>query len=78
MALHAVEFLGFDDGGYGPVAGPIYSEQGDLISPNKLQQPRFETLSTRFHLFALPGEPYDVTLQYGGKAKKHKVTVTAK
>jgi hypothetical protein len=74
----AVEFVGFDDGGYGAVAGPVYTEQGDLISPNKLQQPRFQTMSTRFHLFALPGEPYDVTLHYGGKAMKHKVTVTAK
>jgi hypothetical protein len=74
----SVAFVGFDEGGYGAVAGPIYTEHGDLITPNKLQQPRFHSLSTRFHIFALPGEPYDVTLNYGGKAVKHKVTVTVK
>ena len=63
-------------GGYGAIAGPIYTEQGDVISPNKLDQPKFQTTTTRFHIFALPGEPYEVTLYRGAKAEKHTITVT--
>ena len=64
-------------GGYGAIAGPIYSEQGKLISPNVIQQPKFQTTSTRFHIFAVPGESYEVTLYRGAKAEKHSVTLTA-
>jgi len=53
------------------------SEQGEVITPNKLEQPKSLTTTTRFHLFAVPGETYDVTLYRGGKAEKHTVTVTA-
>ena len=63
-------------GGYGAIAGPIYSEQGDVITPNKIDQPKFQTTTTRFHIFALPGEAYEVTLYRGAKAEKHTVTVT--
>ena len=63
-------------GGYGAIAGPIYTEQGDVITTNKLDQPKFQTTSTRFHIFALPGEAYEVTLYRGAKAEKHTVTVT--
>ncbi len=63
-------------GGYGALAGPIYTEQGDVITPNKLDQPKFQTTTTRFHIFALPGEAYEVTLYRGTKAEKHTVTIT--
>ena len=63
-------------GGYGAITGPIYSEHGDILTPNKLDQPKFQTTTTRFHIFALPGEPYEVTLYRGAKAEKHRVTVT--
>jgi hypothetical protein len=64
-------------GGYGPLSEPIYSKKGELISPNVLTQPKFETTTTRFCIFAVPGEPYEVTLYRGAKAEKHTVTVTA-
>jgi hypothetical protein len=64
-------------GGYGALSGPILSEDGVVITPNKLEQPRSHTTTTRFHLFAVPGESYDVTLYHGNKAETHKVTVTA-
>ncbi len=63
-------------GGYGAIAGPIYTEQGEVITLNKLDQPKFQTTTTRFHIFALPGEPYAITLYRGAKAEKHIVTVT--
>ena len=63
-------------GGYGAVAEPIYSEDGKLISPNALDQPKFQTTTTRFHIFAVPGEPTEVTLYRGSKSGKHIVTVT--
>ncbi len=63
-------------GGYGAVAGPIYDERGELLTPNQLDQPRLQTTTTRFHIFAVPGESYDVTLYRGAKEEKHKVTVT--
>ncbi|MEP6667510.1 MAG: hypothetical protein ABJF10_00070 [Chthoniobacter sp.] len=64
-------------GGYGALAGPILTDKGDVITPNKLEQPKSLTTTTRFHIFAVPGESYDVTLYRGGKAEKHTVTVTA-
>ena len=62
--------------GYGALSGPIYSDDGILITPNKLQMPKSSTTTTRFHLFALPGESYEVTLYRGNKAETHTVTVT--
>lgn len=64
------------EGGYGAIAGPIYTPKGELITPNVLKQPKVQTTTARFHIFALPGEPYDVTLYRGAKAEKHAVTVT--
>ncbi len=64
-------------GGYGPLTGPIYDEKGECISVNVLNQPKFETTTTRFCIFAVPGEKYEVTLYRGAKAEKHAVTVTA-
>ena len=64
-------------GGYGAIAGPIYTEQGKLLTSNKLDQPKLQTTTTRFHIFALPGEPYEVTLYRGDKSEKHIVTVSA-
>jgi len=37
----------------------------------------FQTTTTRFHIFAVPGETYDVVLHHGGKSSKHRVTVAA-
>lgn len=62
--------------GYGPIAEPIYSEKGKLLSPNVLNQPKVQTTTTRFHIFAVPGEPYEVALYRGDKPEKHTVTVT--
>ena len=62
-------------GGYGAIAGPIYTEQGDVITPNKLDQPKLQTTTTRFNIFAMPGESYEVTLYRGAKSEKHIVTV---
>ena len=62
--------------GYGALAAPIYSESGQLLSPNVLHQPKVQTTSTRFQVFALPGETYEVTLYRGAKAEKHRITVT--
>ena len=67
---------GLVPGGYGSIAGPIYTEQGELLSPNKLDQPKFQTTSTRFHIFAVPGESYEVTFYRGAKPEKHLVTVS--
>lgn len=64
-------------GGYGAIAGPIYAQDGKILTPNKLDQPRIQTTTTRFHIFAIPGEPYEVTFYHGNKAEKHMVTVTA-
>jgi hypothetical protein len=64
-------------GGYGAIAGPIHNEQGAVISMNKLEQPRVKTTTTRFNLFAMPGESYEVTLYRGTKSEKHTVTVEA-
>jgi hypothetical protein len=63
-------------GGYGTAAAPIYSEQGRLISPNKITQPKSQTTTSRFFLFAGPGETCEVTLFHGNKAKKHPITIT--
>ena len=62
-------------GGYGAIAAPIYTEQGDVITPNKLDQPKLQTTTTRFNIFAMPGESYEVTLYRGAKSEKHIVTV---
>jgi hypothetical protein len=48
-----------------------------LITPNVFHQPRIKTTSTRFFIFAAPGEPYDVTVYRGDKEEKMTVTVTA-
>ena len=63
-------------GGYGAVAGPIHSEQGDVLTENKMDLPIVKTRSTRFHLFAEPGQCYEVTLHRGDKEETHQVTVT--
>jgi hypothetical protein len=63
-------------GGYGPVNGPIYAKDGSLLSENKLDQPEVQTTSTHFHIFAVPGESYEVTFYRGNTSEKHTVTVT--
>jgi hypothetical protein len=63
-------------GGYGPVNGPIYAKDGTMLSPNKLDQPEVQTTSTHFHIFAVPGESYEVTFYRGNTTEKHTVTVT--
>jgi hypothetical protein len=72
-----IEFRGFDEAGYGPLSGPIHDQKDRLLSPNVLQQPVFETTTTRFHIFAVPGETYEVVLHPGRKTTKHRVTVAA-
>jgi hypothetical protein len=47
-----------------------------VLTPNKLDQPKFQTTTTRFHIFAVPGESYEVTLYRGSKEEKHSITVT--
>jgi hypothetical protein len=66
----------FVPGDYGPLSGPIYSEDGKFLSPNKYHQPKIQTTTTHFHLFAVPGQPCEVTLHRGTKSQKHKITVT--
>ena len=51
-------------------------EQGGLLTPNKLDQPKLQTTTTRFNLFAVPGESYEVTFYRGDKSEKHTVTVS--
>lgn len=63
-------------GGYGAVAGPMYDEAGALLTWNKLELPRLQTTTTHFHIFALPGEAYAVTLYRGKTPETHAVTVT--
>jgi hypothetical protein len=63
-------------GGYGVIAGPIYTELGEVITPNKLDQPKLQTTTTRFNIFAVPGGSYEVTLYRGVKSEKHIVTVS--
>jgi hypothetical protein len=62
--------------GYGLLGGPIYSENGQLLSPNVVHQPKVQTTTTRFQIFALPGDTYEVTLYHGAKAEKHRFMVT--
>lgn len=62
------------NGGYEPLSGPIHTEDGQLITPNKLEQPLAQTTTTRFHLFAVPGESYEIEL-YRGKVKEMR-TIT--
>lgn len=64
-------------GGYGALSGPIVSDRGVLITPNRVELPKTKTTTTRFHIFALPGESYDITLYRGDKAETHTVTVAA-
>lgn len=64
-------------GGYGAAAGPIYNEKGEVLTPNKLDQPKVQTTTTRFNIFAVPGGSYEVTFYRGAKAEKHMVTVLA-
>jgi hypothetical protein len=63
------------NGGYGAVAGPIYNARGELLSPNVVHQPKVKTTSTTFHIFAVPGESYEVTLYRGDKAETHTIKV---
>jgi hypothetical protein len=63
--------------GYGAVAGPVYNEAGEVITPNKLEMPRLQTTTTHFHVFAVPGESYAVTLYRGENAEMHLLRVTA-
>jgi hypothetical protein len=53
-----------------------FGEVGEVLSVNKLDQPKFQTTTTRFHIFAVPGESYDVTFYRGSKKEKHRITVT--
>jgi hypothetical protein len=62
-------------GGYGALAGPIVADDGVVITPNKLELPRSQTTTTRFHLFAVPGETYEITLYRGTKPETHTVKV---
>jgi hypothetical protein len=64
------------NGNFGAVAGPIYGDKGELISPNIAHQPKVKTTSTSFHVFAVPGEPYEITLYRGDKAGKHTIIVS--
>lgn len=63
-------------GGYGAIAGPIYTERGEILTENKLDQPKLQATETRFHIFAAPGESYDVTFYKGSTEEKHRITVT--
>ena len=63
------------NGSYGALSGPIYNEQGNVITSNVLQQPLQQTTTTRFHLSAVPGETYEVLLYKGKKAEKYTVKV---
>lgn len=64
-------------GGYGPLSGPIFTDKGEVITPNKLDLPKTQTTTTRFHLFAVPGESSEVALYRGSKIEKHTVKITA-
>lgn len=64
-------------GGYGELAGPVYTERGEVITPNKLDQPKIQTTTTRLYLYAIPGQSYEVTLYRGAKAEKHTITLRA-
>jgi hypothetical protein len=64
-------------GAYGEIAGPVYTERGEVITPNKLDQPKIQTTATRLYLCAIPGQSYEVTLYRGAKAEKHTITVKA-
>ena len=63
-------------GAYGPLGAPIRAESGELLSPNVVHQPKVQTTTTRFQIFAVPGETYEVTLYRGAKPEKHRITVT--
>ena len=62
---------------YGAIAGPIYTEEGEVITVNKMDQAKLQTTTTHFILFALPGEPYEVAFYRGKKTEKRMVTVKA-
>jgi hypothetical protein len=64
-------------GGYGEIAGPVYTERGEVITPNKLEQPKIQTTATRLYIYAIPGQPYEVTLYRGAKPEKHTITLKA-
>ena len=63
-------------GAYGSLGAPIRAESGELLSPNVAHQPKVQTTTTRFQIFAVPGETYEVTLYRGAKPEKHRITVT--
>ncbi len=64
--------------GYGEATGPIYADHADVtLTPNGINQPRSQTTTTRFQLFAVPGEAYDVVFYRGTNAEKHRIVVTA-
>ncbi len=64
-------------GGYGAVAGPIYEDYGAVVlTPNVINEPKSQTTTTRFQLFALPGESYEVTFYRGAKTETHRIAVT--
>ena len=64
--------------GFGPISGPIYSAQGNMVSPNTVLMPKVVTTTTYFSLFAVPGENYDVTLYSGNTPETHTVSVVPK
>jgi hypothetical protein len=74
----AVDYVTADfvPGDYGPLSGPIFGEDGKLISPNKYHLPKVQRTTTHFHLFAIPGQPYEVVFHRGEKSEKHTITVT--
>ena len=61
-------------GGYGAVAGPVYDGE-TMVTPNVMKMSKVQTTTTRFQVFAVPGESYEVTLYHGDKAEKHQVSV---
>ena len=64
--------------GYGAVAGPIYADQSEtMLSRNMMNMARVQTTTTRFQIFALPGEAYNVTFYRGAKAEVHRVRIAA-
>ena len=64
--------------GYGAVAGPIYVDQSDtVLTKNIMNMAKVQTTTTRFQIFAVPGEAYDVTLYRGAKAEIHHVRISA-
>ncbi len=74
----SAEFVKVDlvNGGYGALAGPIYDRKGNVLTPNKVQQPISFSTTSRFHLTAVPGEPYQVSFYKGSAVEKHTIKLS--